>query len=62
MSTPRKDQPAQLKRRIAQLEAHLAAEKGAAMQMWNSYRETLHEAVDLRLRLEAIERALKGEA
>lgn len=62
MSTPRKDQPAQLKRRIAHLEAHLAEEKRAAMQMWNSYREALHEVVDMRLRLEAIERALKGEA
>lgn len=59
--TDRKDQPAQLKRRIKVLEGQLAAEKQAAEMAWKGYRSAAYELVDLRLRLEAVEKALRGE-
>jgi hypothetical protein len=60
--TDRKNQPAQLKRRIAVLEGQLAAEKEAAYRVWEGYKKALYESVELRLRLEAVEKALRGEA
>jgi hypothetical protein len=57
----RKEQPAQLKRRIALLEGQLAAEKEAAHRVWEGYRKALYENVDIRLRLEAVEKALRGD-
>ena len=58
----RKEQPAQLKRRIAILEGQLAAEKERAEKAWDGYRNALYENVDIKLRLEAVEKALRGEA
>lgn len=58
----RKEQPAQLKRRIAQLEGQLAAEQKRADQVFENYRAVSYEFVDLQLRLEAVEKALRGEA
>ena len=60
--TDRKQQPAQLKRRIATLEGQLAAEKEACQKAWDGYRQTLYELVEVRLRLEAVEKALRGES
>jgi hypothetical protein len=60
--TDRKEQPAQLKRRIAILEGQLAAEKERAEKAWEGYRNALYENVDVKLRLEAVEKALRGEA
>ena len=57
--TDRKDQPAQLKRRIAQLEGQLAAEKARAEKAWDGYRNALYELVEIKLRLEAVEKALR---
>lgn len=59
--TDRKQQPAQLKRRIAQLEGYLAAEKEANSKLWDGYRTALYELVDIRLKLESVERALQGD-
>ena len=58
----RKEQPAQLRRRIAILEGQLAAEKERAEKAWEGYRKALYENVDIKLRLEAVEKALRGEA
>jgi hypothetical protein len=60
--TDRKEQPAQLKRRIAILEGQLAAEKERAEKAWEGCRKALYENVDIKLRLEAVEKALRGEA
>ncbi len=60
--TDRKDQPAQLKRRIALLEGQLAAEKERSEKVWLGYRTALYDLVDANLRLEAVEKALRGEA
>jgi hypothetical protein len=60
--TDRKEQPAQLKRRIAILEGQLAAEKERSEKAWEGYRNALYENVDIKLRLEAVEKALRGEA
>lgn len=60
--TERKQQPAQLQRRIAQLEGQLAAEREIAKQAKDAYRSALYELVDVKLRLEAVEKALRGEA
>ena len=43
------------------LQRLLEAERQRAEKAWEGYREALYEKVDLRLKLEAIERALKGE-
>lgn len=58
----RKEQPAQLKRRIAILEGQLAAEKEAGQRLWGGYRDALYELVEVKQRLEAVEKALRGEA
>jgi hypothetical protein len=60
--TERKDQPAQLKRRIAQLEGQLAAEQERSEKAWSGYRAALYEMVEIKLRLEAVVRAVNGEA
>ena len=57
----KKEQPAQLKRRIALLEGQLAAEKEACYKVWDGYRAALYELVEIKLRLEAVEKALRGE-
>ena len=58
----RKDQPAQLKRRIRVLEGQLTAEKEAAHRVWQGYRDALYELVEVKLRLEAVEKAMRGDA
>ena len=60
--TDRKEQPAQLKRRITRLEGQLSAEKEACSKAWDAYRHTLYELVEVQQRLEAVEKALRGEA
>lgn len=59
--TNRKEQPAQLKRRILVLEGQLAAEREAAHRIWQGYRDALYELTELRIRQQAAEKALKGE-
>lgn len=59
--TDRKQQPAQLKRRIALLEGQLSAEKDFSKKVFEGYREALYELVELRLRLKEAENALRGE-
>ena len=59
--TSRKEQPAQLKRRIAQLEGQLAAEQQRSEKSFDAYREALYELVDVKQRMEAVEKALRGE-
>ena len=59
--TDRKQQPAQLKRRIAQLEGQLAAEKEACQKAWDGYRNALYELVEVRLKLEDITDVLLGK-
>lgn len=48
-------------RQIERLERVLAAEREYAAKMFQGYREMLGQYVDMKMRLEAIERALKGE-
>jgi hypothetical protein len=39
----------------------LEAERERAEKAWKGYREALYENVDMRLKLEAIEKVLRGE-
>jgi hypothetical protein len=39
----------------------LEAERERAEKAWQGYKETLYENVDMRLKLEAIEKVLRGE-
>lgn len=48
------------KRRIARLEQLLEAERERAEKGWGSYRDTLRELVDAKMKLRAIERVLQG--
>jgi hypothetical protein len=57
----RSEQPAALKRRIERLEALLATETERADKAWQAYRDTLHECVDLKLRLDRIQAEVNGE-
>lgn len=59
--TDRKNQPAQIQRRIKVLEGQLAAEKQASDKAWRGYRAALYELVEIRIRLETVEKALRGE-
>lgn len=58
----RKEQPAQLKRRIAQLEGQLAAEQQRAEKSFEAYRAALYGLVDVKIKLGSVEKALRGEA
>ena len=60
--TNRKEQPAVLLRKIAQLEGRLQAEARASARAWEGYRAALYELADVQLKLEAVEKALRGEA
>jgi hypothetical protein len=42
------------------LERLLAVERERAESAWNGYRDALYELVDLKMKLEAVERALHG--
>ena len=57
----RKRQPAVLLRRIAKLEALLAAEKEVSDKANAAYRETLYELVDAQMKLKRIEDVLWGD-
>lgn len=57
----RSQQPAVLRRRIQALELHLDAERQAHAKTFAAYRDCLHELVELRLRKERAEAALRGE-
>lgn len=59
--TDRARQPAVLLRRIAKLEALLAAEKQISERANTAYRETLYELVDVQMKLKRIEAALRGD-
>lgn len=60
--TDRSKQPAVLLRRVAQLEAHLAAEKAAHAKTFDVYREVLYEVVDLKMRIDGAAAELRGDA
>lgn len=60
MTTP-KQTPVQLLRRAEKAERLLEAEKSISNKHFKNYREVLYEVVELKMRLEAIEKALKGE-
>lgn len=51
---------APLKRRVALLEAQLAAEKAAHAKTFDIYRDVMHELVTLKMRNEAALAALAG--
>ena len=57
----KQDQPAQLKRRIARLEALLEAEKQRADKAWDAYRSALYESVEAKMQLDEIRRVLEGD-
>lgn len=56
----RKNEPAQLRRRVELLEALLATEKEAHSRMFSHYRTLLYEVTELRLRHERAQAALAG--
>lgn len=56
----RKDQPAMLKKKIARLEALLAAEKEASQKAFDAYRETLYELVEAKMALKDVRESIKG--
>ena len=60
MTTP-KQTNAQLLRRAEKAERLLEAEKSISNKHFKNYREVLYEVVELKMRLEAIEKSLKGE-
>jgi hypothetical protein len=45
-------------RQFERLERLLAAEKERSDKAWNAYRDTLYELVEVKMKLEAVERAL----
>lgn len=49
-------------KKIERLERLLEAERERAERAWGGYREALYENVDLKLKLQAVEKALRGEA
>ena len=59
--TDRKRQPAVLLRRIAKLEALLAAEKEISDRLNTAYRSSLYELVDAQMKLKRIEDVLRGD-
>ena len=59
--TDRKRQPAVLLRRIAKLEALLAAEKEISDKANEAYRETLYELVEAQMKLKRIEEVMSGD-
>ncbi len=47
------------KRKIERLERLLEAERLRAEKAWQGYRETLYELVDVKMKLEAIQKAME---
>ena len=53
--------PAHASRQIERLERLLEAERERAEKAWDGYRRLLYENVDLKMRLEAAQKAINGE-
>lgn len=53
--------PAHARRQIERLERLLAAERERAEKAWEGYRKALYENVTIKLKLEAVQRAINGE-
>lgn len=49
------------KLQMERLERLLAAERERANKAWDGYRDALYELVDLKMKMEAIEKIMKGE-
>ena len=54
--------PAHARRQIERLELLLEAERERSEKAWDGYRQALYENVDLKMRLEAIQKAMNGDA
>ena len=54
--------PAHARRQIERLERLLEAERERSEKAWDGYRKALYENVDLKMRLEAVQKAMNGEA
>ncbi len=52
---------AKLLRKIERLERLIESERERAETAWAGYRDALYENVDLKMKFEAIERALRGD-
>ena len=57
-----KPPPAHARRQIERLERLLEAERERSEKAWDGYRKALYENVDLKMRLEAAQKAMNGEA
>ena len=53
--------PLHARRQIERLERLLEAERERAEKAWDGYRQALYENVDLKMRLEVIQKAINGE-
>jgi hypothetical protein len=47
-------------RQFERLERLLAAEKERSNKAWDAYRDTLYELVEVKMKLEAVERIING--
>ena len=56
-----KSLPAHARRQIERLERLLEAERERSEKAWDGYRKALYENVDLKMRLEAVQKAINGE-
>ncbi len=54
--------PAHARRQIERLERLLEAERERSEKAWDGYRQALYENVDLKMRFEAVQKAMNGEA
>ena len=54
--------PAHARRQIERLERLLEAERERSEKAWDGYRKALYENVDLKMRFEAVQKAMNGEA
>lgn len=61
MAADRSQQPAVLRRKIERLEAQLAAEQKAHTEAIHVYRVQAIELIELRMRIQDAEKALRGE-
>jgi len=52
--------PSQLRRQIERLQRLLEAERERSEKAWAGYRAALYENVEMKLKLEAIQRAMEG--
>ena len=54
--------PAHARRQIERLERLLEAERERSEKAWDGYRQALYENADLKMRFEAVQKAMNGEA